>query len=147
MAAKRRSAKKRSSGPGAPAVLGVMTVLVLLIGGWILAGGYADGFVSSLSDRVSEVGGYSRTPTPTPPAQIAAPTPVPTTSVAPQPTAAVVDNTRVKELETELAKAKTALGKKDEEVAGLRAEVDNLKASMALLKAELNMRSVKKGNE
>ncbi len=125
MAARRRSAKKRSSGPGAPAVLGVLTVLVLLVGGWILAGGYANGLVRSWSNHVSQVGVFTRTPP---------------TVVSPQPTTVVVDDTRVKELEAELKQTKTALSKKDEEIANLRAEIDNLKASRALLKAELDMR-------
>lgn len=141
---KRPRAKSRTyGGPGMPAVLGVMTVLVLLVGGWVLAGGNVGGFVRGFSKRVGNYQGsagadWSSKPTPRP--TRSTPTPIPTAPAQ----IVIQDDGQIRALEAQLAEKDTALSAKDAEIQrlqtdmnALQARFDNLRMEIQMLKAEL----------
>ena len=145
-----RSKSKIPSGPGMPALLGLMTVLVLLVGGWILAGGNVGGWVRSASERWGGSRGaagaeWSAKPTarPTKP-------PVYNTTSAPTPAPPVIvqDDQRVQALEAQLAEKDEAITAKDGEIERLKTELnalqtkyDNMQMQVQMLKAELKQKN------
>ena len=144
-----RSKSRIPTGPGMPALLGLMTVLVLLVGGWILAGGNVGGWVRSASERWGGSRGsagadWSAKPTarPTqPPSYRQASAPTPGTPMI------VQDDGRVQTLEAQLAERDTALAAKNEEIERLKTELgslqtkfDNMQMQVRMLQAELKQK-------
>lgn len=167
---KRRGNKdEEPSSSGAPAILGVITILVLLVGGWILTRGDLSGYVRTISDRIGKLDSAYRSPveampTATPwkvpsyvsPYLLETPavqdTPAPELIAETTP-AADITNARVKELENEVAQLRDELTRlkatpapNDDVVQRLQAENDNLKMSVQMLRAELQMLNQQKKN-